>query len=139
MAVGQLRGSAWLLRWLRRLTSLTQPRQELGNPTRDHVKDRREYKTECGHSNHAGKHGGTQRLTQLRAGANCPDQWSDAEDKGKRRHQDRTQSQPGGINRGLPAAMAAILELPREFDDEDGVLGGKADQHDKADLSQNIV
>ena len=34
---------------------------------------------------------------------------------------------------------AALLRLPGELDDQDGVLGGKADQHDQADLHQDIV
>ena len=43
------------------------------------------------------------------------------------------------IYRGLEAGLAAFLGLLGELDDQDGVLGGQADQHDKADLRQDVV
>ena len=36
------------------------------------------------------------------------------------------------------AVEAAVLALAREFDDQDRVLGGEADQHDEADLGQDV-
>ena len=44
-----------------------------------------------------------------------------------------------GFDRGIEAVAAAVLELLGEFDDQNGVLGGKADEHDKADLGEDVV
>ena len=63
----------------------------------------------------------------------------DAEDEGERRHQDRAQPQPRRLDRRVPAVAALLLELLRELDDQDGVLGGEADQHDEADLGEDVV
>ncbi len=43
------------------------------------------------------------------------------------------------LDRRRPAIAAAVLELLGELDDQDGVLGGQADQHDEAHLRQNVV
>ena len=37
------------------------------------------------------------------------------------------------------ARGAALLRLAGELDDQDGVLGGEADQHDQADLDEDVV
>ena len=47
--------------------------------------------------------------------------------------------QPAGLDRRLGRRQAALLGLSRELDDQDRVLGGKADQHDEADLHQDVV
>ena len=59
--------------------------------------------------------------------------------KAKRRHQDRPQAQARRLDRGVEAVAAAVLELLGEFDDQNGVLGRKADQHDEADLREDVV
>ncbi len=45
----------------------------------------------------------------------------------------------GGALGGVAMAEAVLLGLPRELDDQDRVLGRQADQHDKADLRQDII
>src|SRR3546814_9152030 len=40
---------------------------------------------------------------------------------------------------GVDHAVAGIFGLLGELDDEDGVLRRQADQHDEADLSQDVV
>ena len=46
----------------------------------------------------------------------------------------------GGGDGGLPAILALLfLGLTRKFHDQDGVLGGEADQNHQADLGQDIV
>ena len=108
-------------------------------PARDHVEHRREDQPEDGDPDHAGEHRGAERLPQLGAGADRPDQRRDAEDEGERGHQDRPQPQARRLDRRGEAIAAAILELLGEFHDQDGVLGGETDQHDEADLRQDIV
>ena len=43
-----------------------------------------------------------------------------------------------GLGRRLEAVLAVLLVLPRELDDQDRVLGRQADQHDEADLGQDV-
>ena len=61
-----------------------------------------------------------------------------AEDEGEGGHEDRAQPHPGGFGRRLEAVLAMLLVLARELDDQDGVLGRQADQHDEADLGEDI-
>ena len=43
------------------------------------------------------------------------------------------------MHRSFARSRAAlVLLLPGELDDQDGVLGGQADQHDEADLRQDV-
>src|ERR1044071_8319001 len=45
-----------------------------------------------------------------------------------------------GRSRSLAASIAPLmLELAGELDDQNGVLGGEADQHDETDLGQDVV
>ena len=46
---------------------------------------------------------------------------------------------PRGFDGGIPPTAALIFKLPGEFDDQDGVLGGKPDQHHEPDLGEDIV
>ena len=43
-----------------------------------------------------------------------------------------------GFGRGREAVEPALLALPRELDDQDRVLGGEPDQHDEADLGEDV-
>ena len=64
----------------------------------------------------------------------------DTENEGEGSHQDRAQSQAAGFDRGGEAIFAvAILDLFREFDNEDGVLAGEPDEHDEADLREDVI
>src|SRR5690606_35363112 len=51
---------------------------------------------------------------------------------------DRAQAPDRGLADRLPDVAAGIAQLVGEFDDEDAVLGGKADEHDDADLAVEI-
>ena len=62
-----------------------------------------------------------------------------AEDEGEGGHQDRPQPRARRLDGGLEAVGALLLGLAGELDDQDGVLGGQADQHDEADLRQDVV
>ena len=62
-----------------------------------------------------------------------------AEDKGECGHEDgpEPQSRPG--ERGVKQRFAGFVFGLGELDDEDGVFGRKADQHNEADLRVDIV
>src|ERR1700677_4130775 len=91
------------------------------------------------HAQHPAENSGAQGAPHFRAGAFGQNQRHDAENKGEGRHQDRTEAQTAGFDGGFHAAQAGILPLFGEFDDEDGVFAGQADQDDKSDLGENIV
>src|SRR5512143_350122 len=53
-------------------------------------------------------------------------------------HQDRSQPEFGAFQgRVLGALTLVVLDL-RELDDQNGVLGGQADQHDEPDLRVDV-
>ena len=63
-----------------------------------------------------------------------------AEDEGEGGHQDRPQPQSAGLDHGGDRSpRPSLFRLARELDDQDGVLGGEADQHDEPDLGEDIV
>ena len=45
----------------------------------------------------------------------------------------------GGVHGGVEPVHALVAPPAGELDDEDGVLGGKRDQHDQADLREDVV
>ena len=79
----------------------------------------------------------TLRARQLR-GAVGDDQRVEAEDEGERGHHHRAEAQPGALGRRVAQRHAALALLLGEFDDQDAVLRGEADQHDHADLRVEI-
>ena len=112
----------------------------LFEPHDDDVKDGREKEAEAGYSKHSEEDSGAERLAHFGAGACADDQRKDTENEGKGSHQDRTQSQTAGFDRGGEAIFSvAILDLFGELDDQDGVLAGEPDEHDKADLGEDVV
>src|SRR4029077_7525762 len=63
-----------------------------------------------------------------------------AEDERERRHQDWTQSKTARFDRGSePIFFVAILNFFGEFDNQDGVLASESDQHNEADLGEDVV
>ena len=85
------------------------------------------------------EHRGPQRLAKFRSRPDRPDQRHDPEDESQRRHQDRTQAQPGGLDRRRPTIATLVLKLLGELDDQNRVLGGEADEHDEPDLREDVV
>ncbi|KIU01443.1 hypothetical protein QU38_01600, partial [Staphylococcus aureus] len=81
----------------------------------------------------------THRAPHLRARTGREDQRQHAHDERHRRHQDRPQPQPARFDRGPDRRAPGEFELAREFDDQDGVLGRQAHQHDQADLGEHVV
>ncbi len=105
----------------------------------DHgVEDRHEDQRQDGRGQHAAEHGGADRLPARGARAGRDHQRHDAEDEGEGRHQDRPQPQPRRLHRRVDDLKPLLAPPPGEFDDQDGVLGRKADQHDEADLRIDV-
>src|SRR5260370_25977577 len=112
----------------------------LFEPHDHNVEHGRKKETEAGYSEHAEEDGGAKSLTHLGTGAFAQDQREDAENEGEGRHQNRAQSETAGFNRGGETIFAiAILDVFRELNDEDGVFAGETGQHDKTDLSEDVV
>ena len=53
-------------------------------------------------------------------------------------HEHRTQPGGGRLDDGLDELDAAVAQLVSEFHDQDAVLAGDADQHDSADLAEDV-
>src|SRR6266849_10624797 len=71
-----------LRRLRRRLRRHAAAAHDAGEPARDDIEHRREYEPERRHADHACEHCGAQRLPQLRAGADRPNERHHAEDEG---------------------------------------------------------
>ena len=85
------------------------------------------------------EHGGAEGLTHLRPRAGRDHQRQDAQDEGKRRHQDRAQPGLRGGDGGVETGQALFLGLFGEFHDQDCVFRGKADQHHQPDFDQDVA
>jgi len=90
-------------------------------------------------ADHPGEDGGAHGAAHFRAGSGAGDQRVDAGDEGDGSHQDRTQAESGGRQRRLGRSHAFILFLANKFHDQNRIFTGEADQHDQADLSENII
>lgn len=78
----------------------------------DHnIEDRRQDQAEEGHSEHAGKYGGAERLPHLRTRTLREHEWQDAEDECETRHQNRAKSQPASLGDGLKSVAALLFAL----------------------------
>ena len=103
-----------------------------------HVEHGGEDQRQHGGRQHAADHGGAQRLPAGGAGTGGEHQRHRAEDEGQRRHQDRAQAQPGRLGGRRDDANPFLAPPSGELDDQDGVLGSEADQHDEADLRVDV-
>src|SRR6266478_1903692 len=83
----------------------------------------REEQPEAGDTQHAEQHCCPQGLAHLRAGASGHGQRSDTQDERKGSHQYRAQTCARGMHGSLTWCRAVFLLLPREFHDENRVLG----------------
>ena len=69
-------------------------------------------------------------------GSGRSDKRQHAQDEREGGHQDRSETQPRSLADGLNDAVALIFQMTGDLDDQDGVLGGRADENDEADLGQ---
>src|SRR5260221_5126343 len=108
-------------------------------PPANDVEGRREDQSERRNTDHAGEDRGAERQPELGPSAGRPNQWHDTENEGERGHQDRPEPQPRGCNGGGPALTAPVLELLGELDDQDRMLRRETNQHNEADLGEDVV
>ena len=87
---------------------------------------------------HAAEHRRAEDLPRGGAGAGREDQRHHAEDERERGHEDRPQAQARAGERRVEQRRPALVLGLRELDDEDGVLGGEADDHHEADLREHV-
>ena len=82
--------------------------------------------------------GDTEGLAGAGGGAEREGYGENAEDGGEAGHQDRAEAGDRGFEDRLNFREALFLPLVRELDDEDAVLGDEADEHDDADLAEDV-
>jgi hypothetical protein len=97
-----------------------------------------EDEAEKGYAQHPVEHRRAKRDPHFRTRARRDIKWHNPKREGERRHQDGPKSQPASLDRRLEAIPALRLKLRREFHNQDGVFGREADQHDEADLGEDV-
>src|SRR5580704_9933419 len=106
----------------------------------DHVEgDWNEEDRQYGGCEHAADHNRAQHLSRNSARPGGSPQRNAAKNEGERRHKDGAQTQPCASESGVDQSLAAVVFHLGEFDNQNGVLGGQADQHDQSDLGINVV
>src|SRR5678815_972152 len=93
----------------------------------DDIQNRNKQDVQKGCEQHSAHNRRADRMPSLLSCACCEDERHHAEDEGKRRHENRPQSDPRGLNRGIDDRQSFGAELLRELDDQDGVLRGEPD------------
>ena len=79
-------------------------------------------------------------MPNLGTGASRDHQRHDTHDECEGGHEDRPQSHPGRFQHGGDGVVTLLLlEVLRELHDENCVLTGEADQHDEANLREDVV
>ena len=109
-----------------------------GAPLDPHEQQRDEEDRDAGGRQHSGDHRGAHDLAAVGAGAAGEPQRHAAEDEGEGGHEDRPQPQARAFERRVGEALALLVAVLRELDDQDRVLGGEADEHDEADLAEDV-
>src|SRR5579875_1936854 len=66
-------------------------------------------------------------------------QGRNTKDEGERGHQNRAQAETSSVQRRLHARPAPFVFFLSERYNQNGIFGGQADQHHKADLRVNVV
>src|SRR5579863_8004575 len=87
---------------------------------------------------HSADHSSAHDLTGDGTGARGSPERNASQDKGKRSHQDRPKAEPGAFQSGVGERLALFGLLLGELDNQNGVFGGEANEHDQADLRVNI-
>src|SRR5580704_7461275 len=87
---------------------------------------------------HSADHSSAHDLTRDGTGARRSPERNASEDEGKRSHQDRPKTEPGAFQSGVGQRLALFGLLLGELDDQNGVFGGEANEHNQADLRVNI-
>jgi len=104
-----------------------------------HVEDGGEEQAEDGDADHAGEDGDAHGLAHFGAGTGRDDEGIYTGDEGDAGHQDRAEPEATGFEGGFGGRFAFVLLGLGELDDEDGVLARETDEHDEADLGEDVV
>ena len=118
-----------------RLLPAEQPRRHI---VEQRVDDRDDDQREQRRGDEAADDGAGHRRPELGALAEGEEQRQHAEDHRGRRHQDRAEPRPSRRDDRRPAVHAAPAEDLRVVDQQDGVLGDEAHQHDEADERHDV-
>src|SRR5579875_201458 len=107
----------------------------------DHIEaDRYEEDGDERGGKHSANDGGAENAARNRARALRAPQRNAAQDEREGGHQDGPQTDAGAGERGFFDALAALFVFALgEFDNQDRVLGGEADEHDETDLRVDVV
>src|ERR1700740_2700574 len=90
-------------------------------------------------SDHSPDDRGAHDLTRDGTGAGRGPERNASQDKGKRSHQDRPKAEPGAFQGGVSQRLALFGLILGELDNQNGVFGGEANQHDQTDLRVDVV
>ena len=112
--------------------------RRFAQPLNDREKHRGQKNTEQRHTHHAAEHGNSQRPPHLGPGPGGHSKRDHADDERKRGHEDRPQPQLARLQRRLIARQAFQVLLLGVLDDQDRVFARQADQHDQANLYENV-
>src|SRR5688500_18502462 len=104
-----------------------------------HIQDRNEDDGQERRREHAARDGGADGIARGRTGARRVGQREHAEDERERRHQNRPQADARSLDRGVDDGVPFLPQMLRELDDQNRVLRGEADEHDQADLAEDVV
>src|SRR5256885_15687949 len=100
---------------------------------------RNEEDTDGAGRQHAADDSGAHDLASDGAGAGSGPERDAAEDESERGHKDGAKAQARALERRVGEGLTLLKFLFGELDDQNGVLGGEADEHDQADLRIDIA
>src|ERR1700733_14968120 len=103
------------------------------------IEHRNEERVQYRAHDHAPEYGGAYGVASVFSSAARGNQGDNPQDESQRRHKNRTQPDACGFDGGVEDRHTASAQLLGEFDDQDGVLGREADQHDESHLAEDVV
>ena len=112
--------------------------EPLADRLKRHIKGRDHEDTDERREDHASEHWRADVSTGQLRGACRNDQGKEPEDEGEGRHHHRAEALSRTLGRRFEQGHSGFSLLLRELDDQNSVLGCKADQHDDADLRIKI-
>src|SRR5882672_1844358 len=87
---------------------------------------------------HSSDHSSPQNLTSDSTGASSSPQRNGSQDESERRHQNRTKTKASAFERSVHQRLAFLQFFLGKLNDQNGVFGRKANQHDQTDLGIDI-
>src|SRR6516164_3787769 len=130
-------GGTWLiLAWL--ILGSAIPVLPVLDPLDDVIKHRCQKDAEESDAEHAAEDGDAEGLAHFTTRPFGKNQGHHTEDEREAGHDDGPQPQLAGFQRGMESRHAGLAPRLGEFDDQDGVLAGQADQYHKAHLREDV-